>query len=255
MRTYTSRGPAAHGSRRVLSSSCFTSRSSVTLRACPCTRTLQPSWSTSSRWSAWKLTRPSAYTASSVSGAVRKTIVFLATAKLTGSIMIPSAAANPTRPTPPGSSRLKHSAGPSVRKARWPEDPAAVDCSSVWASCASRLLADPVAVFIVVHLRHSRGCSISSALSRGGGGAVVRGPAGPGHSTPVLQRWHQPRHDTLVPEDHMAQDASSRQLIVAGARLGPVPLAPEIRLHQASDPISLWQHTEAVSGRTGLDPP
>ena len=53
----------------------------------------------------------------------------------------------------------------------------------------------------------------------------------------------------------MAQDESSRQLIVAGARLGPVPLVPEIRLHQASDPISLWQRTEVASGRTGLDPP
>ena len=53
----------------------------------------------------------------------------------------------------------------------------------------------------------------------------------------------------------MAEDESSRQLIVAGTRLGPVPLVPEIRLHQASDPIGLWQHTEATSGRTGLDPP
>ena len=53
----------------------------------------------------------------------------------------------------------------------------------------------------------------------------------------------------------MAQDESSRQLIVAGARLGPVPLVPEIRLHQASDPISLWQRTEEDSGQTGLDPP
>ncbi|HEY2691806.1 MAG TPA: hypothetical protein VGJ50_25455 [Streptosporangiaceae bacterium] len=53
----------------------------------------------------------------------------------------------------------------------------------------------------------------------------------------------------------MVQDASNRQLIVAGTRLGPVPLVPEIRLHQASDPISLWQRTEDTSGRTGLDPP
>ena len=53
----------------------------------------------------------------------------------------------------------------------------------------------------------------------------------------------------------MAQDAPSRRLIAAGTRLGPVPLVPEIRLHQASDPISLWQRTEAASGRTGLDPP
>jgi predicted nicotinamide N-methyase len=53
----------------------------------------------------------------------------------------------------------------------------------------------------------------------------------------------------------MAQDVSGRQLIVAGTRLRPVPLVPEIRLHQASDPISLWQRTETSSGRTGLDPP
>jgi predicted nicotinamide N-methyase len=53
----------------------------------------------------------------------------------------------------------------------------------------------------------------------------------------------------------MVQDVSSRQLIVAGTRLGPVPLVPEIRLHQANDPISLWQRTEDTSGRTGLDPP
>src|SRR6266480_859991 len=53
----------------------------------------------------------------------------------------------------------------------------------------------------------------------------------------------------------MAQDVSSRRLIAAGTRLGPVPLVPEIRLHQASDPISLWQRTELTSGRDGLDPP
>ena len=53
----------------------------------------------------------------------------------------------------------------------------------------------------------------------------------------------------------MARDVSSRRLIAAGTRLSPVPLVPEIRLHQASDPISLWQRTEEDSGRTGLDPP
>ncbi len=53
----------------------------------------------------------------------------------------------------------------------------------------------------------------------------------------------------------MAQDVSSRRLIVAGTRLMPVPLVPEIRLHQAGDPIRLWQRTEDTSGRTGLDPP
>lgn len=38
-------------------------------------------------------------------------------------------------------------------------------------------------------------------------------------------------------------------------RLRPVPLVPEIRLYQADEPISLWQRTECVAGRTGLDPP
>ncbi len=34
-----------------------------------------------------------------------------------------------------------------------------------------------------------------------------------------------------------------------------MPLVPEIRLWQASEPISLWQRTERMSGRTGLEPP
>ncbi len=45
------------------------------------------------------------------------------------------------------------------------------------------------------------------------------------------------------------------QIIRTGTRLGPVPLVPEIRLHQANDPISMWQRTEAAAGQTGLDPP
>jgi predicted nicotinamide N-methyase len=44
-------------------------------------------------------------------------------------------------------------------------------------------------------------------------------------------------------------------LIEAGTRLRPVPLVPEIRLYQAAEPIELWQRTERVAGRTGLDPP
>jgi predicted nicotinamide N-methyase len=48
---------------------------------------------------------------------------------------------------------------------------------------------------------------------------------------------------------------SALEIIRAGTRLGPVPLVPEIRLHQASEPISLWQRTELAAGRTGLDPP
>ena len=45
------------------------------------------------------------------------------------------------------------------------------------------------------------------------------------------------------------------EIIRTGTRLGSVPLVPEIRLHQASEPISLWQRTELAAGRTGLDPP
>ena len=45
------------------------------------------------------------------------------------------------------------------------------------------------------------------------------------------------------------------EIIGAGTQLRSVPLVPDIRLHQAGDPISLWQRTELTSGRTGLDPP
>ena len=45
------------------------------------------------------------------------------------------------------------------------------------------------------------------------------------------------------------------EIIRSGTKLGPVPLVPEIRLYQATDPISMWEHTEQVAGRTGLDPP
>jgi predicted nicotinamide N-methyase len=44
-------------------------------------------------------------------------------------------------------------------------------------------------------------------------------------------------------------------MIRAVTRLCPVPLVPEIQLHQASEPISLWEHTELAAGQTGLAPP
>jgi len=44
-------------------------------------------------------------------------------------------------------------------------------------------------------------------------------------------------------------------VIRARTRLRPVPLVPEIRLYQASDPISLWERTEQARGQGGLDPP
>lgn len=34
-----------------------------------------------------------------------------------------------------------------------------------------------------------------------------------------------------------------------------MPLVPQIRLYQASEPMSLWQRTESAAGRTGLEPP
>ena len=45
------------------------------------------------------------------------------------------------------------------------------------------------------------------------------------------------------------------EIIRAHTTLSSVPLVPEIRLHQASEPIGLWQRTELAVGRTGLDPP
>jgi predicted nicotinamide N-methyase len=48
---------------------------------------------------------------------------------------------------------------------------------------------------------------------------------------------------------------SADEIIRGSTRLGPVPLVPEIRLYQASEPMSVWQHTEQATGRTGLDPP
>lgn len=48
---------------------------------------------------------------------------------------------------------------------------------------------------------------------------------------------------------------ATTEFIRAGTQLRPVPLVPDIWLHQANDPISLWQRTDLTSGRTGLDPP
>jgi predicted nicotinamide N-methyase len=47
----------------------------------------------------------------------------------------------------------------------------------------------------------------------------------------------------------------AQQIVRAGTTLRPVPLVPGIRLYQASEPMSVWQHTERATGRTGLDPP
>jgi predicted nicotinamide N-methyase len=46
-----------------------------------------------------------------------------------------------------------------------------------------------------------------------------------------------------------------QEIVLGTTRLGPVPLVPEILLHQASEPMSAWEHTELATGLTGLDPP
>jgi predicted nicotinamide N-methyase len=50
-------------------------------------------------------------------------------------------------------------------------------------------------------------------------------------------------------------EPSALQVIRANTRLRPVALVPEIRLHQASEPIGVWERTERAAGRTNLDPP
>jgi predicted nicotinamide N-methyase len=49
--------------------------------------------------------------------------------------------------------------------------------------------------------------------------------------------------------------AGRQSLIAAGARLAEVPFVPEIRLHQADEPFSVWERTEKAAGREGLPPP
>ena len=45
------------------------------------------------------------------------------------------------------------------------------------------------------------------------------------------------------------------EIIRTGTEVRSMPLLPEIRLHQAGDPISMWQQTEQAAGRNDLDPP
>ncbi|HEX5302963.1 MAG TPA: 50S ribosomal protein L11 methyltransferase [Streptosporangiaceae bacterium] len=45
------------------------------------------------------------------------------------------------------------------------------------------------------------------------------------------------------------------EIIRTGTELRSMPLLPEIRLHQAGDPISMWQQTEQAAGRGDLNPP
>jgi predicted nicotinamide N-methyase len=53
----------------------------------------------------------------------------------------------------------------------------------------------------------------------------------------------------------MTSWSSALEIVRTSTRLGPVGLVPEIRLHQASEPIGLWLRTEQAAGRTGLEPP
>jgi predicted nicotinamide N-methyase len=48
---------------------------------------------------------------------------------------------------------------------------------------------------------------------------------------------------------------SAFDVIRSSTRLIPVPLVPEIVLYQASEPMSVWQHTEQATGRIGQNPP
>jgi predicted nicotinamide N-methyase len=44
------------------------------------------------------------------------------------------------------------------------------------------------------------------------------------------------------------------EIIREGTRLGPVPLVPEIRLWQASEPMALWRRTEQAASQAGRTP-
>lgn len=55
--------------------------------------------------------------------------------------------------------------------------------------------------------------------------------------------------------DGVQPEPDTAEIIRSGTELRPVPLVPEIRLHQATDPISMWERTEQAAGQTGLDPP
>jgi predicted nicotinamide N-methyase len=55
--------------------------------------------------------------------------------------------------------------------------------------------------------------------------------------------------------DGVQPELEAPEIIRSGTELRPVPLVPEIRLHQATDPISMWERTEQAAGRSGLDPP
>ena len=48
---------------------------------------------------------------------------------------------------------------------------------------------------------------------------------------------------------------SARRLITATTHLAAVPYVPEIRLQQAEDPFTVWEHLEQEAGQGSLPPP
>ncbi|MGO8961031.1 MAG: class I SAM-dependent methyltransferase [Streptosporangiaceae bacterium] len=59
----------------------------------------------------------------------------------------------------------------------------------------------------------------------------------------------------MAPELRGQPERSLLEIVRANTRLSSVPLVPEIQIHQASEPIGLWEGTELATGRSGLDPP
>ena len=59
----------------------------------------------------------------------------------------------------------------------------------------------------------------------------------------------------MASEPEAEPEPSLLKIILANTRLSSVPLVPEIQVHQASEPIGLWEGTELATGQTGLDPP
>jgi len=59
----------------------------------------------------------------------------------------------------------------------------------------------------------------------------------------------------MAPERSVQPGPAALEIVRSNTRLLPVPLVPEVRIHQASEPIGLWEGTERVIGATGLDPP
>jgi predicted nicotinamide N-methyase len=50
-------------------------------------------------------------------------------------------------------------------------------------------------------------------------------------------------------------EPSLLKIILTSTELSSVPMVPEVRIRQASDPIGLWVDTERAVGETYLDPP